>query len=105
MPERAFDIVGPERTADAAFIPARAEHEVVDDQLAAAAEQAGQRLFAVRSIEQVILLYFDPGQFTALGTEPVSRPRKFLFVREMRLAQCGPFLARDDFVRLHGGSC
>ena len=65
---------------------------MIDDQLAAAAEQVGQRLLAVRSVEHVILLDLDPWQFAALGAEPVARVRQFLFMGEMRLARGGPFL-------------
>jgi len=40
--EGAVEVVRHERTAPAAFLPARPEHEVVDDKLAAPLEKVGQ---------------------------------------------------------------
>ena len=62
-----LDVVGFERAADAAFVPARPEHEVLDDELAAAVEQIGQRLLALRRVEQIGLVDLDPGQFASFG--------------------------------------
>jgi len=48
MDHPAVEMIGQERTARAAFFPVGAEHEVIDDQLALAAEQIGQRRSAHR---------------------------------------------------------
>ena len=56
----AVEMVGQERAARAALLPARTEHEVIDDQLAAAVEQVGQRLLATGSVEHIGLVDLDP---------------------------------------------
>ncbi|MCY1452879.1 hypothetical protein D9M71_698360 [compost metagenome] len=61
------DVVGQERATGAAFVPAVGEHEVVNDQLAAATEQVGEFQFSVESLEVVVLVDFYPGQGAALG--------------------------------------
>jgi hypothetical protein len=67
MDHRAVEMIGQQRTARTAFFPVGAEHEVIDDQLALAAEQIGQRLLAARSLEYVALVHALPGQFAALA--------------------------------------
>ena len=99
--DRAVEMIGEQRTTRAALLPVRAEHEVVDDQLAVFAEKLGQRFLAVRAIEHVILLDFLPGQLAALAAERVARARKCFFLREMRLAGNEPLVMGDDFMRLH----
>jgi hypothetical protein len=74
---------------------------MLDDQLAAVFEQLGQRPLAVRRVEDVRLLDLDPRQVAAFGAEPVALPGQLLFLGEQRLARLGPFVARDDPVRLH----
>ena len=49
----AVEMVGEIRAAGAAFLPARAKHEMVDDELALAIEELGERLLAVRRVENV----------------------------------------------------
>ena len=51
-----------ERAARAALVPARVEHEVVDDELAAALEQVEQARLAVRALEDVVLVDLDHRQ-------------------------------------------
>ena len=43
MDDGAVEMIGEERAARAALLPIRAKHEVIDDQLAFAAKQLGQR--------------------------------------------------------------
>jgi hypothetical protein len=50
-----------ERAADTALLPSRTEHEMFDDQLAAAVEEVGERLLAIRCVEDVRLLDLDLG--------------------------------------------
>jgi hypothetical protein len=84
--------VGPERAAGATFVPVRAEHEVVDDELAAAGEQVRQRLLAVRAIKYIGLLDLDPGQLAALSGELIAQPSEFLLFGQEALAGGEPFL-------------
>jgi hypothetical protein len=62
----------------AAFVPPRAEREVVDQQLRAAAEQLRQRRRAIVSVEDVFLIHPYPGQFVASSGELVAATSKFL---------------------------
>src|SRR4051812_50077475 len=60
--ERAVDGVGHRRAGRAAGLVAGAEHEVVDEQLAAAVEQLRQRARAFVRLEAVLLFDANPGQ-------------------------------------------
>src|SRR5690348_9706006 len=55
MPVSTIEMVGEIRAALATFLPSRAEHEMIDNQLAAAIEQISQPLFPVRPFEDVLL--------------------------------------------------
>src|SRR5262249_28621470 len=57
MDREAIETVGPERAALAGRVPARVEHEMLDDQLVMAAEQIRQRLLAVRPVENILLIH------------------------------------------------
>ena len=59
----AVNMIGQERTARATFLPflIRAEHEMIDDQLAAPIEEVGERLLALRTVEPIGLFDLDPG--------------------------------------------
>ena len=67
MDDRAVEVIGKQRAALAAFFPVGTEHEMVDDQLAFAAEQVGQSLFAVWAVEHIIFLDLFPGQLATLA--------------------------------------
>ena len=62
MRQRAIAVIGKKGTTGASGLPAGTQHEMVDDQLAAAAEQIGQAFLARRSIENLRLFDLDPGQ-------------------------------------------
>ena len=81
------DVVDDHRTAVAAFVPGRTEHEVVQDQLSASFEQIEQAGLAVRALEDVILLDPDHGQPPALGSERIPRPCRLLFLGEQLVSQ------------------
>jgi hypothetical protein len=83
------------------LLPSRTEHEVIDDELALAAEQVGERLLAARSVENIILFDFFPRQLAALLAQRVAGACKGLFFGEMRLARRNPLVSRYDLVRLH----
>src|SRR5262249_3831865 len=86
---------GPEGAALAAGFPFGAEHEVVDDELAATLEEVGERLPAARALEDVRLVDPDPRQRAPLSAELVAQPRALLLPGEEGRACGEPFLARD----------
>ena len=77
-------------------VPLRAEHEVIDDELASIFEKVSQLLLSFRPLEDVFLLHFDPRELAALPAQIVAQTREFLFFRQKRLAITHPLLARDD---------
>ena len=95
---RGIEVVGQERAGLASFFPVGSEHEMVDDQLAAAGEQIGERLRAVRAFEHVVLLDPFPRQFAALPAQFVPFPGEFLFSGQVRQARLQPFVSRHHFV-------
>src|SRR5438034_8928103 len=50
-----------EGAARAGFLPLRTEHKVIDDELAFAVEEIGERFLAAGGIENVVLFDLDPG--------------------------------------------
>src|ERR1700749_290864 len=63
----AVKMIRPERTAWAALFPPRTQHEVIHEELPAAAEKIGQRYLSPCRIECIWLLYLFPGQSAALA--------------------------------------
>src|SRR5438105_1391676 len=96
----AIEAVGPARAVRAAFTPARAEHEVVDDELAAPVEKFGERLPAVAAFKAVLLFHDLPRQRAPRGGELVATARERLFLRQQLPARGEPFLAGHDRVAL-----
>src|SRR5437868_10082665 len=94
----AVEVVGPERARLAAGLPVGAEHEVVDDELAAAVEQVGEARLAARAGELVVLGDLDPGQVAARGGEPLALVGELLLAGEQLLAGLEPLGARNDLV-------
>ncbi len=86
----AVGVVGHERAARAALLPARPEHEVLHQQLAAALEQVGERARALGRVEDVVLLDAHPGQRAALAGDLVAQAGQFLLARQQRLALGDP---------------
>src|SRR6516225_1534952 len=105
MNDCAVEMVRQIRATRAAGLPARAQHEVIDDQLALAAEQLGKRLLALRRIENVVLFHSLAWQFAAFAAERIAGAGKGFFFGEMGLARSDPFIVGNDFVRFHGASC
>src|SRR5271165_6971715 len=58
--EDAVDMIELEGATNAALAPAGTEHEMLDDQLAASAEEVGEGLLPVRPVENIRLLDLDP---------------------------------------------
>jgi hypothetical protein len=104
MGQGAVQMIGQERTARTAGGPVGAQHEMIDDQLAAAGEQIGQGLFAGRRIEDVIGRDLDPGQGQALRIQLIAQISCFLLFGEQRSPCRQPFFPRYDRMGLHAGS-
>src|SRR5207245_4146423 len=90
------DVIEFERASDTALGPARTEHEVLDDQLAASVEQIRERLLAVRSVEHVLLLDLDPREIATLAAQSVAKSSEFLFLGQQFLASGKPLVSRYD---------
>src|SRR5260370_36223796 len=73
MDKNAVDMIELERTADASLAPIRAEHEMLDDQLTASAEQIGEGFLPVGPVEDVSLLHLYPGPCAPLRAQPVAQ--------------------------------
>jgi hypothetical protein len=75
MHERAFDMVHLERAANAALLPFGTEHEMLDHQLAPAAKEVAECLFAVRPLKNITFFDLHPGQFTTFLAHLVAQSR------------------------------
>ena len=78
--QRAADVIGLEGAAHAALAPVRAEHEVLDHQLAAAFEQLAQANRAAGVVKAVVLGDAPPGQLPALLEECVALAGELLLL-------------------------
>jgi len=96
MPRRRM--IGKIGTARAAFAPIGAEHEMIDDQLAAAGEEIAESLLSRRRIEYVILLDLDPGECAPFGAKLVAGLGQRLLLGKMRLPRREPLVLGYDFV-------
>ena len=78
----AVDMIGQERATRATLLPLGTEHEMIDDQFAAAVEKVGEGLFAARPVEHIVLFDLDPRQLrrSALSLSR-SRVNSFSFFR------------------------
>src|SRR4029453_9218162 len=95
-------VVGDERAVRAALVVIRAEHEVVDDELALAVEEIGERAAPVRPLEDVLLLDGHHRQLAALGGERVALAAQLFLLGEEPRARRGPLTSRYDGRALHG---
>ncbi|MNE84102.1 hypothetical protein D3C80_1809730 [compost metagenome] len=77
----AVEVVGQERAAAAAFVPAVGEHEVVHQQLAATGEQVSQAHSALRAFKTEVLIDPDPGQGAAGLAQLVALVGQGFFVQ------------------------
>src|SRR5258708_1923831 len=98
MDEETVVAVRPERAAFAGRIPARIEHEVLDNELVPPRKQVGQRLLAVGSFEDVVPVHALPRQLAPLAAELIAQFRELLLLGEQPLAGLDPLVTRD-----HGG--
>src|SRR5437764_3057383 len=97
VPVRAVKMVSQIRAAFATLFPARAEHEVIDDQLTMTLEQIGQRLFSVRSFEGILLLDLDHRELAPRRTKRIALPSELFFSRQQILPRDQPLSFRYDF--------
>src|SRR5205823_11306970 len=75
---------------------ARAEHEMINNQLAASLEQIGQRLFSVWSVEEILFLDLDHRQFAPRRIKGVALATELLFSRQQILPRDQPLSFRYD---------
>ena len=94
--------VNQEGAGVAALVPARVEHEVVDDELVAPLEYVSESRLAAGPLEDILLGYRDHGQPTAFGAQRVPRPAGFLLPGEQLLTRDEPLLSRCDLWEIHG---
>src|SRR5271166_2513931 len=88
MLPRRVDVIGDERAARANMVGARRQHEMIDGELAAAAEQVTERACTLGPFEDVGLVDPDPGQLPALGAERAEFVGHGALLGEKRLAGC-----------------
>src|SRR5207237_9263034 len=86
-----------ELTIRSALLSLRSKHEVINDQLAFPAEEVAERLLSARSIENIFLLHFLPGQFAAFPAQLIAQTGEFLLLSQEFLACRNPFRLRDNF--------
>src|SRR5439155_16807202 len=89
------------RAGRAACLVARAEHEVVDEQLTAAVEQVRKRARAVVGVEAVLLLESNPRQLASLPRQLVTHAGVLLLTYEQIVTGSCPLLAVYDLVLGH----
>lgn len=79
MREHAVEVVGDIRATRATLVPAGAQHEMVNQELAAVAKEIAQRGFAVWAFEHVVFLDALPREFAAQAVDFVPQARELLF--------------------------
>src|SRR6266542_3702915 len=98
------DMVGQERAAWATLLPSWTKHEMINDQLAPSVEEVGERLLAVRPLEDIRLLQSDPGQLPTVPAQLIALVRELLLFPEQLFASRNPFFLGNDFVVLNPGA-
>lgn len=91
-------MVGHQRAAWAALLPAWPEHEVIDHQLAAPGEEIGQRNPSSGRIEMVVLLHFHPGQSAPFSGEFIEQANGLFFPFQQLFARADPIVLGHDAV-------
>ncbi len=103
MRQNAVEGVGARGADRAAGLVARAEHEVVDEELGATVEELRQAPRALVGLEPVVLLDPHPWQLPPLLRELITEPGVFLLASQQLFAGRLPFLAAPDLVIRHRG--
>src|SRR6201987_1628810 len=79
-----IEMIREERTARAALLPSRPQHEVIDNQLVSPVKKLSQCLFSLWPLERVLLFHLLPGQLAPLPAQLVSQLRElFLFLQQL----------------------
>jgi hypothetical protein len=99
--DRIGHVVHGERATRTALVDVMQPHEVVDDQLAAALEQVGQRHLAVRALEHVVLVDGHRGKCAPLLGQRGELPAGGLLLGQQVLARRQPILARRGMRDFH----
>ena len=94
----AFEAIRDHRAGRAPGLEVGTEHEVIDQQLRAAAEQVLERGGAGVGLEPVLLIYAHPGQGLALLREFVAAAGEFLLRFEKLEPGVEPLLTCADLV-------
>ena len=92
----AVKVIGHERATGTTFLPIGPEHEVIDHQLTAAVEEIGQRFFAFGSVEDVILLDFQPRKLASFGAELIASVGEGFFLFQEIFSRSKPFFLRCE---------
>src|SRR5437762_4789030 len=90
MNEGTICVIHVERAARAALLPLRTEHEVIHNELASALKELGKRHLAPRSVEDIGLFYFHPGQFAPFRSQRIPLPCQRFLLRQQLLARRQP---------------
>jgi hypothetical protein len=93
MLSRRVDVIHRVGAARANMIRARREHEVIDGELTAIAEEVDQRFFAVRAVKDIAFFNLDPGQLPAFGAQGVQRMGHLEFLGQKRFSRREPVIA------------
>src|SRR5438128_10219334 len=97
----AIEAIGDRRTRRTPRRVVGPEHEVVDEELRAPAEQVCQRGAPIVGIESIILVDAHPRQLLPPPRQLVAAPRQLLLLLEQRDPGCQPFLTTYYLLR-HG---
>src|ERR1700743_1212003 len=97
----ALEAIGYRRVDRASRLVTRPEHEVVNQQLRAAAEELGQGPRPVVGGEPVLLLDRHPGQLAALARQLVPHPGVLLLALQQLVTSGLPLVTADDLVIRH----
>ena len=98
MREHPVGVIGHVGAALATLLPARPEHEVLDDQLAAPAEKVRERNASAPALEAVVLFDLHPRKRPAFRRERVHLAGELFFFREEFRPGGEPFGARGNRV-------
>src|SRR5262245_10647499 len=74
---------------------------MLDDELAAPGEEIAERLLAGRTVEDIGLVDFHPGQAAPAFAELVAQPGELLLFHQKLLARLEPCVLRYDLVLGH----
>jgi hypothetical protein len=92
---RAIERVRQVGAARASFLPSRAEHEVIDNQLASSVEQVGQRLPPMCAFENIFFPDLFPRHLAPLPAQFVAQARKLFLLCQQVFSRRQPFRRRD----------